>query len=131
MIIVCEQRLQAGVLRAGEQVGAGTQQTLRPVERVTGQAPVTVQLLPGTASAPLQGLTCQVDTVEGGSTALAWASSWALVVLKPVNPFIATPSTASRHSRGVLGQPGPPGPARSGPGHVQQPCPAGALMHSS
>ena len=64
VLVVGEQCVDAGALSVGEQVGSGVQGPPRPVERVAGQAAVTVQILLDPAPAAVQGVAGQARDVE-------------------------------------------------------------------
>jgi hypothetical protein len=123
---VGEQRGEAFALPVGEQVGAGVQGPPGPVQRVALRRGGRGGLL-DPAPAPVQGVPGQADDVEGVHHRTASGSSSAAAVLKPVNPSIATTSTASRHCLGPVGEPGLERGLGAAFDHVQQPGGAGAV----
>jgi hypothetical protein len=64
VVVGGEQRLQALVLCAGEEVGAGVQGAPGPVQRVVGAAAVTVDGLLDAAPAAVQGVAGEADDME-------------------------------------------------------------------
>ena len=64
MLGVGEQDHEPFTLAVGEQVFAGVQGRPGPVQRVTGQAAVAVQLLLDPAPALVQGVTCEPEDMK-------------------------------------------------------------------
>ena len=96
VLLAREQGLSPQLLPLGQQSGPGVQGSACRVERVARTAAVTLNVLLDPAPAAVQGVTGQAHHMKGSMTATAWGSSSAVAVLKPVNPSIATTSTASR-----------------------------------
>ena len=69
------------------------------IERVAGTAALTVEVLLHPPAAGVERVAGQAW--KGSITATASGSTSLVAVLKPVNPSIATTSTASRHASGV------------------------------
>jgi hypothetical protein len=65
MLVGCEQDVEPTSLAVGEQVGAGVQGPPGPVERVTRQTAVAVEILPDPTTAAVERVTGQTDDVEG------------------------------------------------------------------
>ena len=61
----CKQGVEPVALLVGEQAGAGAQRPSGPVERVVLAAPVAVQPLLNSASAPVEGVADEAHHVEG------------------------------------------------------------------
>jgi len=64
VIVVGEQLLEAGLLLVGEQRVAGVQGPPGGVQRVTGPATVTVEVLLDPAAALVEGVAGEADDVE-------------------------------------------------------------------
>jgi len=65
VVVIGEQEHEPFALPVGEQVLAGVQGPARPVQRVAGQAPVTVELLLDPAPAGVHRVPAEADDVEG------------------------------------------------------------------
>lgn len=96
--VVGEERRDPLLLLLGEQVSAAAELAASRIQRIPGAAPVAQRLLLNPAAAQLKGACPANLTTWKGSitTVTSSVSSSTAAVLKPVNPSIATTSTASR-----------------------------------